>query len=988
MFFLFLCLFSKSLRTNTEEAKTNQIASNGWYLIKINKNISESDFSNLNKNYGISFKSENLVHKNVYKMYLNEKQINFLRNSTNFQIKFAKNKQQKFPLEVDTTQKYLVSATKNWVPKNSSAISKHFSQNHFIVTNIESLNDLYKDPEVLSIKAISNRSILNRYEAGYVQSGDNYLNGSSVSRYFAEMGLDGNNQIINFVDSGVDSYHCFFYDPNVKLPENEVNLKHRKIVRVDTWADATDHMGGHGTHVAGSLVGKSLDESSGISYYNGVATGAKLYVTDLGQHQILNDVSADFDLDLTVKRMEEMDSGISSNSWGFGSEIDEVTNSYDVSSMNNPNITYIFAAGNSRNPLTINCPGNCKNVLSVGLVTNPSIADLQTKDRIVVLQSGEINIQLQEYNIFKEYWDYTIDKAKFTVYNKEVVQYSEDNLENLKDKVVLISSENICDAMRKSQEYGAVACISDFLCTDADINLPRFTNKTANDMMTIKTKCNIINITFKQATTNFKHTVSTISSKGPTRLNILKPDVVAPGDPLWSSRAGDSYNQRPRECSIDTIFSKSGTSMATPLISGLATIARQYFMEGWYVTGYSKMENEGFKPTSDLLRALIINAAYPISTIYPNTETGFGLPILKTIIPSKENYPTRGLRVSFNQKIKSEKHHVYKIQITKKTRLCITMSYIDLATANTNELPPILCDIDLVVVTPRGEIIYGNQYNDNSNEHFSTNERVLLEENDSRLVEGTYYIHVLASEYPFDSDVHYSVVVSGGFNHQDIETNPLFLQPTETKDCITNCGKGSCNKNGQCECHPLLTGHQCEEEIKTYFMDKSITAKFAKNERKVFAFPFDDDDDYQVFSLTSNVKAKGSAEYCFSAGSYKGLSGQIVCQIQNTEKETFKITRNEIGDNNGSDFLFLTIFVANDEPTDITFTLSASNQVNHSLFIFQNIWTTILFAILCICVLILIILGIVFLSRRFIATKDENTDIEELIIPPDAAETV
>ena len=167
-------------------------------------------------------------------------------------------------------------------------------------------------------------------------------------------------------------------------------------------------------------------------------------------------------------------------------------------------------------------------------------------------------------------------------------------------------------------------------------------------------------------------------------------------------------------------------------------------------------------------------------------------------------------------------------------------------------------------------------------------------------------------------------------------------------------------------------------------MDKPITTKFIKGESKVFAFPFEDDDDFQTFSLRTQAKTKGKAEYCFSAGAYKGLAGQIVCKIQNTEKETITLTRNEIGGNNGSEYLFLTIFVSSVDSTDVTFTLSSSNQINNDLFIFGDVWTTIAFAIIALFSLILLIFGMIFISRKLCNQNDQIlADREELVISPE-----
>ena len=70
----------------------------------------------------------------------------------------------------------------------------------------------------------------------------------------------------------MDVYSTFFYDPSnaVKYGATRADSKHRKIALYNPFADDHDNeTGGHGTHVAGIIAGKSRISSS--SRYN-VAT--------------------------------------------------------------------------------------------------------------------------------------------------------------------------------------------------------------------------------------------------------------------------------------------------------------------------------------------------------------------------------------------------------------------------------------------------------------------------------------------------------------------------------------------------------------------------------------------------------------------------------------------------------------------------------------------------------------------------------------------
>lgn len=70
--------------------------------------------------------------------------------------------------------------------------------------------------------------------------------------------------------------HCFFRDSNRPVPYNGIDLQARKVVQyMMFWGDETDTPEGHGTHVAGSIVGDTEEDQNAFS---GMAPGAKLGV--------------------------------------------------------------------------------------------------------------------------------------------------------------------------------------------------------------------------------------------------------------------------------------------------------------------------------------------------------------------------------------------------------------------------------------------------------------------------------------------------------------------------------------------------------------------------------------------------------------------------------------------------------------------------------------------------------------------------------------
>ncbi|KAJ8598367.1 hypothetical protein CTAYLR_002959 [Chrysophaeum taylorii] len=70
------------------------------------------------------------------------------------------------------------------------------------------------------------------------------------------------------------------------------------------------------------------------------------------------------------------------------------------------------------------------------------------------------------------------------------------------------------------------------------------------------------------------------SSRGPTFDGRIKPDVVAPGDAIYSAKAAPSAATE--TC---TLTPASGTSMSTPVVAGIVALLQQYFSDGYYPTG-------------------------------------------------------------------------------------------------------------------------------------------------------------------------------------------------------------------------------------------------------------------------------------------------------------------------------------------------------------------------------------------------------------------
>ena len=266
---------------------------------------------------------------------------------------------------------------------------------------------------------------------------------------------------------------------------------------------------------------------------------------------------------------------------------------------------------------------------------------------------------------------------------------------------------------------------------------------------------------------NNPYQVAAFSSRGPTNEGRIKPDVVAPGTYILSTRSRaiphklDGWERIPDNLDY---FYLGGTSMSTPLVSGCCALLRQYFKEYY----------ERPKPSAALLKAALIGGATKLPRYSPpdqkaDIHQGFGRVDLKSIvIPPAPGavYIYDGFEMSDN--LNTGEVAEFKIVVkSPAVALRVAMAYTDFPGPNlVNNL-----NLMLFRSTRTGAGRYYVGYGD------STNKRVPDATNNAEVIHvdhpepGTWTVQVVASNVP-EGPQDFALYFSGHFRETPYRVSP------------------------------------------------------------------------------------------------------------------------------------------------------------------------------------------------------------------------
>jgi hypothetical protein len=256
-----------------------------------------------------------------------------------------------------------------------------------------------------------------------------------------------------------------------------------------------------------------------------------------------------------------------------------------------------------------------------------------------------------------------------------------------------------------------------------------------------------------------------VSSSGPSGTGVLKPDFLALGKSIFSAHVGE------RDCGRMRLMQRSGSSMATPVISAAAAL----------LLGYFESVHE-HNASASLVKAALIHST---NRSDPTCDNGYGLTVLERVMA----FPDSKFPLAFVDQVTLASDQQIGIPITiveSGESLFITLSWIDPPMMTESDLP-LFANLGLMIIGPMGNITVAQ-------DHRTTNRRIVVK----KAIQGNYEIIVICPLLFANESIPYALTITGKMDSSGA------VQPGFPKFRFKQCQR-------------LAVGHNCEQPVRDGF---------------------------------------------------------------------------------------------------------------------------------------------------------------------------
>jgi subtilisin family serine protease len=435
-----------------------------------------------------------------------------------------------------------------------------------------------------------------------------------------EEGYTGKGVKIGILDTGIDYNHPDLHDAYKGGYDFVDNDNDPMETTYDDWKKAGEpETGGtyfteHGTHVAGIIAGQGKNNTDYA--VEGVAPDADIYA-----YRVLGPYGSGYTEGILAGIDKAVADGMDIISMSLGTSYNDPLYVENIA-VNNAvlaGVTTVVAAGNAGEDMyTLASPGTSPLAITVG--ANDVSENITTFKGTIDTVSADMHLLAQNYtdNIP------ALKGQTLPVVDVGLGGTSDYNGKDVKGKIVLVSrgSYGINDKVRYAKQNGAAAILMynnnttegylPFFLGEGMDFIPAFNLTNADGLaLQAKVEAGYTNFTFGEMgqMQTKGNTLANFSSRGPSRvLYDIKPEVTAPGVAVYSTVP--SYVHGPDQIgNYQYAYERlSGTSMATPNVSGVAALLLQ----------------ANPKATPAEVKEKLMNTADPLNGDYSVFEVGAG----------------------------------------------------------------------------------------------------------------------------------------------------------------------------------------------------------------------------------------------------------------------------------------------------------------------------------------------------------------------------